>query len=60
MQHITALEGASQMIHIAALPAPVLLHRTVQYDSVRASLAPCTVHHLETPVFSPVDSNFSM
>jgi len=38
------------MMHIAALAAPVLLHRTSQYDSVRASLLPCTAHHLETPV----------
>ena len=33
------------MLHIAALPALVLLRRTSQYDSVCASLAPCTARH---------------
>ena len=35
------------MLHITALPNPVLLQRTDKYASVRASLAPCTAQHLK-------------
>jgi hypothetical protein len=38
------------MSRIATFPAPVLLHRTFQYDLVRASLAPCTARHLKSPL----------
>jgi len=35
------------MLHITALKLPVLLQRTEQYASVRASVSPCTAQHLK-------------